>query len=460
MIQFKPVAEDFADTLAALREFVASIGPVLVQRQEDLTKDFLPFARKLSTALWVTGKSPEPPNIPEDVKSGLREIKRLLEELGSLSQSAKLARPPATISKILPIKFVNGKVEVDWDVPEAVDALPAHRALDAVRKELRLLHESALMALTARSEWFIAQLFHLFLNEHPGAAGMSEPFFSLEALSSLQTIDEAREALIEHKVESLMRESLDTWLKFFKERPKLGMGYMTNEIPRMGEVFKRRNLVVHNGGRVGRRYLEEVDESLRPGIKLGEIVEITPGYLNAAIDLLEQQLLLLAAELWKNLYPQDEERGSVLTTLAVHRLNDSRWLIARGLSLFVTNDKNMKEPARLRGQINYWQSFKWAGEYDAIRTEVEGADFSAKAPLYQLAYAAIKDDFARCFELLPGLLERNELTKFDLKSWPLFKLLRERAEFSAYKDEAAENKDGDAAKDDGLNRDRPEEIIN
>ncbi len=459
MIQFKPVVEDFADTMDALREFVASIGPVLLQRQEDLAKGFLPFARKFSTALLITGESPEPTNIPEDVKSSLQELKSLLAELSRLSQTGKVVWEP-TLSKILPIKFVGGKVEVDWDVPEAVEVIPAKRALDAVKKELHLLHESALMALTARSEWFIAQLFHIFFNEHPGAAGMSEPFFSLESLSSLKTIDEARGVLIEHKVEALMRESLETWLKFFKEKPKLGMGYMTNETPRMGEIFKRRNLVVHNGGRAGRKYLEDVDEALRPGIKLGEIVEITPSYLNAAIDLLEQQFLLLAAELWKNLYPQDDERGGVLTTLAVRRLDDSRWLISRGLSLFVINDKNMKEPARLRGQINYWQSFKWAGEYEVIRMEVEGADFSAKAPLYQLAYAAIKDDFARCFELLPGLLERGELKKFDLNSWPLFKSLRERAEFSAYKETTAGSRDGNVAKEAGLDRDSPEEIVN
>jgi hypothetical protein len=110
VIEFKDVAEDFADTMDALREFVASIGPVLVQRQEDLAKDFLPFARKFSTALLVTGESPEPSDISEDLKSSLREIKRLLAELGSLSQTGKLVRPPTSISRLLPIKFTNGKV--------------------------------------------------------------------------------------------------------------------------------------------------------------------------------------------------------------------------------------------------------------------------------------------------------------------------------------------------------------
>jgi hypothetical protein len=122
---------------------------------------------------------------------------------------------------------------------------------------------------------------------------MSEPFFSLDALTSLPTIDDAKDMLFDHRVELLMRESLEEWLKFFKDKPKLGMGYLVNEIGRISEIFKRRNLVVHNGGRAGRRYFKEVEESLRPGVNLGEIVEVSTGYLKASIDLIEHQFLLL-----------------------------------------------------------------------------------------------------------------------------------------------------------------------
>jgi hypothetical protein len=124
------------------------------------------------------------------------------------------------------------------------------------------------MALTSRSEWLIAQLVHLFFDTYPSAAGMSEPFFSLDTLASVQTIEDARELLIDHKVESLMRQTFDEWLQFFKTKPGLGMSYIEPDRQRIAEIFKRRNVIVHNGGRVNRIYLQEVEEPLRTGLKL------------------------------------------------------------------------------------------------------------------------------------------------------------------------------------------------
>jgi hypothetical protein len=273
---------------------------------------------------------------------------------------------------------------------------------------------------------------HLYFNKYPRVAGMSEPFFSLDALAFLKTIDDAKEMLIEHKVESLMRETLEVWLKFFKDKPKLGMGYLSAEVGRISEIFKRRNLVVHNGGRAGRRYFEEVDEGLRLGVKLGEVVDVSTGYLNVSIDLIECQFLLLGAELWKHVEASDDRRGKFLMKIAVRSLEESRWVTARFLSQFGMNDKNLPESLRLSNQINYWQSFKWSGQYEAIREEVEKTDFSAKAPLYQLAYAAIVDDFETCFKLIPTLIERDDIRKVDLCTWPLFEAVRKQPEFSAF----------------------------
>ncbi len=431
MIAFLPVLQDFADSLDALREFVTSLGPVLQQQEKDLWITAYPVLGRFAAAAILTGEVTSS-GFSDEGKAKMAQARELILKM-SAPEFDKSSAAREIVKKTLPIKFVDGKAEIDWNVAAAAEIVPAKRKIDAVKEQLRLLHESSLMALTSRSEWFIAQLLHLYFRAYPGAAGMSDPFFSLAELTSLQSIDDAKDVLIEHKVETLMRESLEDWLKFFKEKPKLGMGYLSNEIGRMSEVFKRRNLVVHNGGRAGRRYFKEVDESLRPGVQLGEVVDVSAAYLNAAIDLLEHQLLLLGAELWKHLEPKDEQRGRFLMTASVRNIDRGCWNTARGLSRFGMNDKDLPESLRLSNQINYWQSFKWAGQYEEIRTEVEKTDFSAKAPLYQLALAAISDDFESCFKLLPGLLERKEIKRVELNSWPLFRNVRQRPEFSDYR---------------------------
>jgi hypothetical protein len=334
---------------------------------------------------------------------------------------------------------VEGKPEPDWDDPVAADIIPSKRAFDAIRKELRVLHESVLMTLTSRSEWFIAQLLHLYLQRYPGAAGISEPFFSVDDLESLQTIDDARAVLLTHKVESIMRDPLEDWLRFLREKPKLSMSYLAEQKPKIEEVFLRRNLVVHNGGRVSRKYLQRVDEALRKGMNLGETAEISTGYLNDSIDLLEQNLVMAGAELWKKLEPTDDHRGSLLLNLAVQRLEEHRWDMARAFSRFGMYDNSLPEFTRLSNQINYWQSFKWAGRYEEIRGEVEASDFSAKSPLFQLAHATIRDDFEAVFRYLPEVLESGTLRKNDLLVWPLFQALRQRPEFASYAPHADES---------------------
>ncbi len=82
--------------------------------------------------------------------------------------------------------------------------------------------------------------------------------------------------------------------------------------------------------------------------------------------------------------------------------------------------------------MNYWQAFKWAGQYDQIKAEVDSSDFSAKSPLFQLALATIKDDFELVFKLLPAVLENGHLKTHSLLDWPLFQAVRERPEFATY----------------------------
>ena len=154
MIKFRPVVDDFTDTLHALREFVASLAPVLLQQEKDLVQSAGPLIAKFAAAVLLTEEGTSDwSRFSEEDRAKLLEAKKLICELGKNSQSGRL---PIPVENMLPIKFVDGKVEVDWNDPKAAKIIPAKRAMDAVKTELRLLHESALMALTARSEWFIA----------------------------------------------------------------------------------------------------------------------------------------------------------------------------------------------------------------------------------------------------------------------------------------------------------------
>ena len=64
------------------------------------------------------------------------------------------------------------------------------------------------------------------------------------------------------------------------------------------------------------------------------------------INLFEKHCLLISAEAWKKVAPDDHERAVLLNKLAYDHLLAHRWGIAEGLSQFVIGDKKMPEVSR------------------------------------------------------------------------------------------------------------------
>jgi hypothetical protein len=152
-------------------------------------------------------------------------------------------------------------------------------------------------------------------------------------------------------------------------------------------------------------------------------------YLDEAIARFERCFTLIAAELWKQLDPCDEERGKVLVKIAYEHLLAERWDVAEGLSYFTMHDKQLPERDQLMGTVNYWQSLKWQGRFEEVQEEIAAADFSAKDELFRLAQLALLDREEEFFELLPSVLDSEKLPRRALAEWPLFREMRGSSEY-------------------------------
>jgi hypothetical protein len=96
------------------------------------------------------------------------------------------------------------------------------------------------------------------------------------------------------------------------------------------------------------------------------------------------------------------------------------------------NDKKLPEKYLLIAEMNYWQSLKWQGRFDEIKDHVEGADLSAKDEMFQLARFALLDKITEFYDLLPKVLESGKLTQADLKTWPIFREMRNDSKYEQY----------------------------
>ncbi len=417
----KDIITRYTENINALRDFVNSIQarldehmasslaktePMITDRVDQLRKTFAQLPKEETEALASGNRG--------DLKA------ELSKDLGFPFDVVRLPNQP------------DGRVgfHLTFDVTQTTDE--TREVLETAKKHKDLLYRSSLITLISTVELCLSELLHFYFGRFPDAVGSREKTFSLEDLKLFASIEEAKQHLVESKVENLLRGSLDDWFKFLREQVRLSMGYLENAEPELVEIAQRRNLLVHNGGRANSIYLSKVPQQLRENVAAGDLLKVEPAYLNAALDQFELVFILIGAELWKKLDSKDNDRAETLISITFHHLLNERWKISEGLSYFVIKDKQISEKNQLYGQLNYWQSLKWQGRYDAVKTEVEQADFTAKDPLYQLALLSLMDRTDEFFSLLPKVLQSGGLSRDDLATWPIFRNMRTHDKYQSF----------------------------
>jgi hypothetical protein len=293
-----------------------------------------------------------------------------------------------------------------------------------------LLFRNSLMALIGTVEWFLSRLIHLYYKKHPETLEGKDKVFSLKDLMAFDTVESAKEYLLESKVEDIMRGSFVDWVTFFKSTCKLSMSYVEKDLEEMVEACQRRNLIVHNGSVVNSIYLSKVAGDLTKGLKKGKVISVPIEYLQKNISVFELNCILISLELWKKWDGSEQERGEIISRLSKSLMKDKRWSVSEGLNYFLINDKNIHEKYRVPAQLNYWLSVKQQGRWDNISKDAESADFSAKDPIFKLSHLILLDKVDEVFELLQGLVQSGFITKETLKENPVFEGIVEDKRFS------------------------------
>lgn len=287
-----------------------------------------------------------------------------------------------------------------------------------------LLYNNALVSLVSAAEVFISQLLHIRFRLYPQAAQIEKENITFAELRMLGSISDAEKHLVDKKVESIVRDGVDGCISYFKQSHKLELGYVDKYRENIKEVILRRNLVVHNDGRVSQFYINNVRPDLRICSDTGRRIEVDKEYLNKAIDVFEASFLVLASEVWSKRKEDSQNRGKVLNDLAYRHLCDSRWCVAEAISALVKDDKLVPEREALIARVNYWQSLKWQDRYEEIENEVKKEDFSAKEDRFKLAQYVILDDADHFFNALPSAVAAGQISLEDLAAWPLFRRIR------------------------------------
>lgn len=410
---FSDYIESFARTLDGLRSFIDLVQPFLDKKGRE--------ARKRGAG-----------NLAPLILGFAQDNPSLLKKLGLTESQLR-----KTFDGDIKIKKGKGGEEPLFSISVSG---PQSRAFDEsmieitrASQRISLLYQNSLISLISAVECFLSQIIHKYYYVVPDALSNKDKVLSFDDLKNFGSVEDARTYLIENKVEELMRKSFKDWISFFRTQANLSMSYLEPYMDKLVETCERRNLLVHNAGIVNTIYISKVSAELRKGIKKGKKIRLTRKYLDESIDYFELYSILIAAELWKKLKPNDDKRAEILGDISYNHLRIYRWTVSEGLSYFMMMDKKAKEPFQLNGTLNYWQSIKRQGRWDEVKEAATSEDFSAKGIRYQLGQLALLEKKKEFFDLVPIALSGEEITLEELREFPIFVDMRKDRRFSKYK---------------------------
>jgi hypothetical protein len=316
---------------------------------------------------------------------------------------------------------------------QLLHALPHHTPVEQHRE---LLYRGIVTGLVGQFEVLIAELAHAFYRRAPDAVGADEKLLSVNDLKRFGSIDDALDFVVSNRVEDLLRGSVHDWQKFFSTRLKIDLSQHAPDWERFVESIQRRHVIVHAGGRITRRYLENVAPAVVQAYfadaSLGTRISLDADYISACVRSFEITGLLLGYHCWSKLH--DEE-----LSLMEEDLNENiyallcakEWKTVRALALWASHVAGLSSQFRIACQMNYWQASKHLGLWNEVRRDVENFDCSALRPVYALARAALLEDADQFFWILDDA-DGAQMDRRAWLEWPIFAPIRSDQRFNAY----------------------------
>ena len=406
--------ERFKNNISGLRDFVELIEPMLNQHhkkeEEKHETAFKPLV--LARQIEIT----EDPIKKSELKEHLKDI--FDGEIEVTTQDLEGGKEDGEHKKFgFNIKGDTAKIDAAFEFQVKSS------------EQRNLLYKNSFISLLSSAEWFYSQLLHYFYDKNPHVAGLKKKTLTFEELKSFGTVEDAEKYLIDSKIDGILRSSFTDWLETLKSELNLGLGYLKDFTIELIEIYQRRNLLVHNGGIVNSIYLSKIEGS---EFKLGDTIDVDEKYLENAIDKVHVLFSLIACELWKKDSDDDEERSYFLMDMNYGYLKQEKWGIAKLPNTFLAKDSKQNTVPKTYALLNCFFCDKNIAGLDSIKGELDKLDYSDKTVIIQLALSALKEDSKSFFALLPRAINSEELRVEDLFDFPIFKEMRELAEFEKF----------------------------
>lgn len=301
-------------------------------------------------------------------------------------------------------------------------------------KFIRNLPAMLIPALVSHFDAFILRTINDILESKPQIARSIDKTITVQELLEYPSIEVARAAIVDKEINNIMRDSHDKHLKWISE--KAGVEIKPDETLKKAffELCERRNILIHNDGRVNNTYLEKcekhgVDIS---GLNDGDSLTTDAEYLSQAISCIFEMATKISQAVWRKTSPSEIGRAdSALNEFTYELICRKKYNLAIRLFEFCRDYIKpwSSEKFRLQNLINHANALRLSGDRDAASSLIKSEDWESRSPQFQLCAQAVLEEFETCSRLLIKHGPSIEIDRMSFVEWPVFIGLREDPEF-------------------------------
>ena len=279
--------------------------------------------------------------------------------------------------------------------------------------------DACIPAAVTEFETLLTALLRIGQIVHPEGLGAGNKPTTIAEVEASGGIELARARAVDRAARGIVDSSPFDWRKRLARWPGIDPAEFVPSWDSVAEIFRRRNVLVHAGGRADDDYLRHQSPT-GGGPMLGQPLHCSREYVLISLDTLFTVARGLAARWLPTLLPDASFEAHGDSEAVLHLLSNERWDLATSLSgAFIDHTSTADDVM----QVNNWMArSELAVSAEVISDEIERWDPPDEHVRWQVARAALLRQPATVRRLLEQ--EDSDSLSVDCAGWPLIKRLR------------------------------------
>ena len=299
----------------------------------------------------------------------------------------------------------------------------------------KVIPRSLFVSLISQFDAYLGNLIKKVYELFPEKLFECEKNLTYSQLVEFESIELAKEYIIEKEVESVLRESHTFHFEWLEKKLST---VLRKDLPIWStfiEVTERRNLYVHNDGHVSNQYLSVCKKNktqLPPDLKAGDVLHVDSLYFKKAYECIFEISVKLNQVIWRKLIANDlENADEALNEICYDLIQKEEFGLADILLDFATKTlpRHHNEMSKNVFIINQALSKYLAGNKEDSDKIINQKDWSASSNSFKIAVKVLKEEYEDAISIMKQIGKSEDVPRHAYQTWPLFKKMRETPTF-------------------------------